>query len=206
MFFGEEGFVYDRDMGELSAFVLAGGQSTRMGTDKALVEFEGITLLARALGLASTVTTDVRILGSGEKFASYGEVVEDEFPNHGPLGGIHAALRASAVDLNLILAVDMPFINQQFLEYLANEARKCSAVVTLPRTAGGWQPLCAIYRKPFAELAESALQQGKNKIDPLFALVELRVLEDAELAKQGFSVEIFQNVNTPEELRHAHLP
>ena len=105
-------------MSEVSAFVLAGGQSTRMGTDKAFLDFEGKPLISRALALAKTMSSDVRILGSPEKFRAYGMVVEDEFPNHGPLGGIYAALRCSNADLNLILAVDMPFVESRFLQYL----------------------------------------------------------------------------------------
>jgi molybdopterin-guanine dinucleotide biosynthesis protein A len=204
MFFVKGRFVYDRAMGDLTAFVLAGGQSSRMGTDKAFIELEGHTLLSRMLALARTVASDVRILGDKKKFGPYGDLVEDEFPNHGPLGGIHAALRVSATDLNLILAVDMPFVEVGFLQYLVHEAtRSDGAVVTLARAAGGWQPLCAVYRKPFADLAEQALRQGKNKIDPLFRQVQLRILEEAELKKHGFSPEIFRNLNTPEELRQA---
>jgi molybdopterin-guanine dinucleotide biosynthesis protein A len=195
--------VYHRGMGEVSAFVLAGGQSTRMGTDKALIELEGRPLLVRALAAARTVTHDVRILGSRQKFANYGQVVEDEFPNHGPLGGIHAALRASSADLNLIVAVDMPFVEERFLQFLIEESRRTSAVVTVPRAAGNWQPLCAVYRKRFADVAEQALRQGKNKIDPLFSLVELCIVNQAELEKQGFVPGMFRNLNTPEELRHA---
>lgn len=196
--------MYDRAMGDLTAFVLAGGQSSRMGTDKAFIELEGHTLLSRMQALARTVASDLRILGDKKKFGPYGDVVEDEFPNHGPLGGIHAALRVSATDLNLILAVDMPFVEVRFLQYLVHEAtRSDGAVVTLARAAGGWQPLCAVYRKPFADLAEQALRQGKNKIDPLFSQVQLRILEEAELKKHGFSPEIFRNLNTPEELRQA---
>jgi molybdopterin-guanine dinucleotide biosynthesis protein A len=191
-------------MPEWTGFVLAGGQSSRMGTDKAFVELEGRTLLTRTLALAQKVATEVRILGSKEKFAAFGNVVEDEFPNHGPLGGIHAALRASATDLNLILAVDMPFLEIRFLQYLLHEAVRAErAVVTVARAAGGWQPLCAAYRKPFAELAEPALRQGKNKIDPLFGQIELRVVEETEIEQQGFSSIMFRNLNTPEELSGA---
>ncbi len=191
-------------MREWTGFVLAGGQSSRMGTDKAFVELEGRTLLTRTLALAQKVAEDVRILGSKEKFASFGSVVEDEFPNHGPLGGIHAALRASATDLNLILAVDMPFLEIRFLQYLLREAvRAEGAVVTVARAGGGWQPLCAAYRKRFAELAEPSLRQGKNKIDPLFRQIELRVVEETEIEQQGFSSIMFRNLNTPEELSGA---
>jgi molybdenum cofactor guanylyltransferase len=191
-------------MGDRAAFVLAGGQSTRMGVDKAFVQLEGRTLLAHALALAKSVTSDVRIVGSPQKFAAFGEVVEDEFPQHGPLAGIHAALRASSSELNLMLAVDMPFVEVPFLDYLFQEAaRHEGAVVTIPRAAGAWQTLCAVYRKPFADLAEQALRQGKNKIDPLFCDIEMRIVEEHELTQQNFSPEMFRNLNTLEELKQA---
>jgi len=191
-------------MGDRAAFVLAGGQSTRMGVDKAFVQLEGCTLLAHALALAKNVTSDVRIVGSPQKFAAFGEVVEDEFPQHGPLAGIHAALRASSSELNLMLAVDMPFVEVLFLEYLFQEAARLESVmVTIPRAAGAWQTLCAVYRKPFANLAEQALRQGKNKIDPLFRDIEMRVVDEHELTQQNFSPEMFRNLNTLEELKQA---
>jgi molybdopterin-guanine dinucleotide biosynthesis protein A len=196
-------FVYDRRMSEVSAFVLAGGQSARMGTDKAFLEFEGQPLISRALALAKTVVSDVRILGSPEKFRAYAMVVEDEFPNHGPLGGIHAALRCSTADLNLILAVDMPFVETRFLKYLLDQANRHSAMVTVPRAGGGWQPLCSVYRRPFADLAQTALEQGHNKIDPLFDRTEICVIEEHDLEREGFSAEMFRNLNTPEDVRHA---
>jgi molybdopterin-guanine dinucleotide biosynthesis protein A len=191
-------------MGDRAAFVLAGGQSTRMGADKAFVQLEGRALLAHALALAKSVTSDVRIVGSAEKFAAFGEVVEDEFPQHGPLAGIHAALRASSSELNLMLAVDMPFVEVPFLDYLFQEAaRHEGAVVTIPRATGAWQTLCAVYRKPFADLAEQALRQGKNKIDPLFREITIRILDGPELTSRQFSPNMFRNLNTPEELEKA---
>jgi molybdenum cofactor guanylyltransferase len=192
-------------MEDVSAFVLAGGHSTRMGTEKALIELGGQTLLARALALVTGVTARVRILGSKARFGGFGEVVEDEFPDHGPLGGIHAALRASASELNLILAVDMPFVETQFLHYLIQEARQQEAAVTVPRAEGNWQPLCAIYRKRFANLAHDALQVGRNKIDPLFRETTVHVLEESELDSHGFSADLFRNLNTPEDVRQAEL-
>ena len=200
-FLGSAG--YDRGVTDLVAYALAGGLSTRMGADKAFLELGGRTLLERALALLSEISPEVRIVGAREKFAAYGHVIEDEFPGRGPLGGIHAALRASRADLNLILAVDMPLVEVRFLEYLVKEARCCSATLTVPRAAGGWQPLCAVYRKEFVEIAEKALREERNKIDRLFSQVELRIVEQDELAKQGFSPEMFHNLNTPQELRSA---
>jgi len=190
-------------MDEVSAFVLAGGQSRRMGMDKAFIELEGQSLLVRALNLVTGITPNVQILGSKAKFAEFGKVVEDQFPNHGPLGGIHAALRASSSDLNLILAVDMPFVPEKFLRYLVRVARQQDAVVTVPKGSRGWQPLCAMYRPPFADLAQNALQKGHNKIDALFPETTLQVLEESELERDGFSSDMFRSLNTPQDLREA---
>ena len=191
-------------VGELSAFVLAGGRSTRMGSDKAFIEFEGRTLLDRMLALTRAVTENVRIVGSARKFGDFAPVVEDVFPDRGPLGGIHAALRSSTADWNLIVAVDMPFLEVRFLEFLLERARAhAAALVTVPRFNDYWQPLCAVYRSSFAEVAEAALGAGKNKIDPLFAQIELCKVFEEEITEAGFSPDLFRNLNTPEDLNAA---
>jgi molybdopterin-guanine dinucleotide biosynthesis protein A len=107
--------------------------------------------------------------------------------------------------LSLVLAVDLPFVESRFLEYLINQARETGAVVTVPRAGGGFQPLCAVYRREFAGIAEHALRAGRNKIDSLFTQVETRVLEEDELARLGFAADIFRNLNTPEDFEQATL-
>ena len=192
----------------VTAFILAGGKSTRMGRDKAFVELGGQTLLARALDVTRAVAEDWRIVGDTIKFAAFGPVVEDIFHDCGPLGGIHAALLSSRTELNLMIAVDLPFVTTRFLEYLIGQGSKTSAVVTVPH-AGGLQPLCAVYRRRFGEVAERALRERRNKIDALFSEVETQVLEEEELSRAGFSPEIFRNLNTPEQWEEAkmkHIP
>jgi len=189
---------------DLTAFILAGGKSTRMGTDKAFVTLNGRTLLAQALELARSVTPEVRIVGDAAKFARFAPVVEDLFPECGPLGGIHAALRSSQTDLNLMFAVDVPFVSAEFLQYLISRARSSvGATVTVVRASGGWQPLCAVYRRDFADAAEEALAAGRYKIDPLFATQRTLVIDEDELKSAGFSPNMFRNLNTPEELDEA---
>ena len=183
-------------MDDLTAFILAGGKSSRMGRDKAFVQIEGVTLLHRALVLARTLTPAVWIVGDPPKFTSINPAIGDVHPGHGPLGGIHAALNASETDLNLILAVDLPFLETKFLEYLVAEARTTHATVTVPESGGRLHPLCAVYRRHFAGFAEKALLAGKNKIDLLFAEVETRVISQPELSRMGFSDRIFHNLNT----------
>ncbi len=195
--------VYHQPVGDIAAFILAGGKSTRMGTDKAFLEMGGRTLLSRALELAGTVAPDVAIVGDGSKFFPLGRVVEDVYPQQGPLGGIHAALASSKSALNLMLAVDMPYVERNFLQYLLSEASRTSAVVTVPRIDPGWQPLCAVYRREFAEVAEDALRRHKNKIDALFSQVETRVVSQDEMARLNFSEAMFRNLNTPEDFEAA---
>jgi molybdenum cofactor guanylyltransferase len=207
-----------------TGFVLAGGKSSRMGADKAFLEFSGQTLLARALAVMGTVCDRVAIVGDPAKFAKYGSskhgsikfgspksgsskyestkyssVVADIFPGCGPLAGIHAALVHSPAELNLMLAVDMPFVSRELLAFLFAAADGSDAIVTVPRSGKGLQPLCAVYRRDFAAVAEQALRAGKYKIDAAFSSVSLRVIEEGELAAAGFSEQSFFNVNTPQD-------
>ncbi len=175
-----------------------------MGTDKALVSLNGQSLLERMLNVGQSVTRNVRIIGDAQKFSQFALTVEDVFRDCGPLGGIHAGLRASSTELNLILAVDLPFVSPALLQYLitrAQDAVGASAIV--PHVAGGWQPLCAVYRRQFADAAETALRSGRYKIDELFDVVKTQRVEEAELAGAGFSPEIFRNLNTREEVEAA---
>ena len=188
---------------DLSAFVLAGGKSTRMGRDKATLPFAGRTLLESALALARSVTEDVFILGSPELYGAYGEVIADIFPGCGPLGGIHAALTHAKSDLNLILAVDTPFLSNRLAAYLVERARESRAVVTAPEIDSYPQPLCAVYRRDFLAIAEQALRAGRYKIVPLFPQGRTLVTPEAELERFAFTAEMFENLNTPEELEQA---
>jgi molybdopterin-guanine dinucleotide biosynthesis protein A len=188
---------------DLSAFVLAGGKSTRMGRDKATLPLAGRTLLETALAAARSVTEVVFILGSPELYGAYGEVIADIFPGCGPLGGIHAGLTRSNTDLNLMLAVDTPFLSNGLLAYLVERARESAAVVTAPEINFYPQPLCAVYRRDFLPIAERALSAGQYKIVPLFPRSKTLAIPEAELARFAFTAEMFENLNTPKDLEHA---
>ncbi|MGZ4838638.1 MAG: molybdenum cofactor guanylyltransferase [Terriglobales bacterium] len=227
----------------VAAFVIAGGQSLRMGRDKALLRLDGQTLVERALGLAGGVSDHVSIVGPREKLHGIAElrsrgimelnIVEDIFPGQGPLAGIHAALRSSEAELNLMIAVDTPFLDARFLRYLVEVAEKDGATVTVPVTEKRrkqppintdqhrshinksdqrssvkisgpesslqYQPLCAVYRREFAEVAERALRASRNNIVPLFREVRTRAIGDEELRQLAFDPRMFDNLNTPEE-------
>ena len=188
----------------ITAFILAGGKSTRMGTDKAFISLEGRSLLVRALDCARSVISDVRIVGDHKRFAAFAPVVEDIFPGCGPLGGIHAALRCSTTDLNFFLAVDIPFISPALIHFLIDRAIASSSLVTVPRAGHGLQPLCAIYRREFAVVAEKALNENRYKIDALFDSASTQIISEHELETAGFPPSMFRNLNTPQDLAAAH--
>jgi molybdopterin-guanine dinucleotide biosynthesis protein A len=191
---------------QCAAFVLAGGKSSRMGRDKASLSFNGQTLLQRALSTLRQVSNNVRILGSQQIYGNQGAmVIEDIIPECGPLSGIHAALTHSSAEFNLIIAVDTPFLSADFLRFLVSRAVESGAVVTTPEIAGYTQPLCAVYSRHFLPVAERSLQAGKFKIVPLFPADRTLTISENELAQFAFTPEMFDNLNTPEDLERARL-
>ena len=189
----------------LSGFVLAGGKSTRMGRDKAALTLDGRTLLETAPTVLRQVAHEVFILGSPQLYGGYGTVIADIFPGCGPLGGIHAALSRTTSPFNLIIAVDTPFLSAEFLAYLAGRAADSSAMVTIPEIRGYLEPACAVYKREFLPIAEQALRRGDNKITPLLPkdVGATLVIPEAELTQFAFTAEMFENLNTPEDLERA---
>src|SRR5215467_14806685 len=121
---------------DVTGFVLAGGKSSRMGTDKALLSLNGVSLLQQTKTILEQVCEKVFILGSRQLYGAYGECYEDVYANCGPLGGIHAALANSPTPYSLITAVDTPFVSAEFFSYMIDRAIKASATVTAPRIGG----------------------------------------------------------------------
>ena len=171
---------------------------------KAFLSVDGRFLIEHAIQQAR-VADDIYIVGPKEKFSAYGRVVLDIFPDAGPLGGIHAALKRTRAELNLILPVDMPFLKRDFLVYMLDVALKNTALVTVPRMKGRLQPLCAVYRKGFVDAAEAALNEGKHKIDVLFVPESTAFIDiDTPAGQQlGFETGMFDNINSPDDYERA---
>lgn len=186
---------------EATAFILAGGKSSRMGEDKAFLRLGDKSLLQIASDLAASVCSAVRVVGDRARFGA--DAIEDVYPGCGPLGGIHAALSQTRTDLNLMLAVDTPFLDAAFLRWMLGRAEQSGAMVTLPQLVSGYQPLCAVYRREFAAVAEESLKAGKYKIDALYPLVETRVINEAELNHLAFDQRMFDNLNTRADFERA---
>ena len=144
----------------LSAVILAGGESRRMGRDKAWLEWDGQPLIARALQTAREAGI-AEVLISGRADTNYRPlncpVLIDEHPGLGPLSGIARGLQAARSPLVLILAVDLPFMSPEFLQKL--QARCAPAIGAVPKLNGSLQPLAAIYPSKCLAYAQAALAQ-----------------------------------------------
>ncbi len=150
-------------------WVLAGGQSRRMGRDKATLELGGISMLRHmvgkfaALGLRSRVA-GLRSTQAGAGVDLMGETIGDAHPGCGPLSGIETALRHSNTPLALVVSVDLPLASTAFLVWLLERAHATGALATIPRLLGEAQPLCAVYRRELLEPVTHALLSGDFKV------------------------------------------
>jgi molybdopterin-guanine dinucleotide biosynthesis protein A len=153
----------------IGGYVLAGGRSSRMGTDKALLQLAGKPLIAHALAKLRRICLDVYILSGNPAHASYAPLVTDLHPNCGPLGGIEAALTHSAHDWNLILPVDIPFLPTAFLDHwiggtLADASRGVRiALFTVDRVP---QPTLLLVHRDAAPYISGAIARGDLKFYP----------------------------------------
>jgi molybdopterin-guanine dinucleotide biosynthesis protein A len=139
-------------------------------------------------------------VGPKAKFNAFGRILEDHYPDAGPLAGIHAALVRSESIFNVITPVDMPLLTPALLEALVEKAEASDVDVVLAKTIDGLQPLCGVYRKTFFNTADAALRQRRYKIDEAVMSGPYELF-DAQAA--GFPAELFLNVNTPEDLKTA---
>jgi molybdenum cofactor guanylyltransferase len=184
----------------VNAFVLAGGQSARMGRDKALLELDGRPLIEIALEKLRALELSPRIVGSRSDLAAFASVIPDIHPHSGPLGGIEAALAASDSEQNLFLPVDLPWLPVDFLRWMMNRVEKTNALATIPRLQGRPQPLCAIYSNALLPHAQAALAAGDAKV---MRAVE-RAFNATSLSFDCFDVESIAAAQSWEQMRPLH--
>lgn len=179
--------------------VLAGGMSSRMGRDKALIEVDGITLLERAVQRLRPHVREVLVIGDPERYGHlHPQVLPDERPGLGPLGGIVTALKRARYVRLLVLACDMPHVNDRSLIAL-KRGLVDGADAAVPVHGDGQEPLCAAYHRHGLEPLERALRAGRLRM--VDALQQLRTVPvPVEPGSDGWPSDLFRNVNTPADL------
>jgi molybdopterin-guanine dinucleotide biosynthesis protein A len=186
---------------EISGFVLAGGRSSRLGRDKALLpwppnafaEGNGQTLLQHSIARLESVCATVSICANRDDFPFAGAVIPDALQGSGPLGGIVAALEHSRTDWNLLLAVDLPLLPVEVLQALVARARlgqesriasdpssTQTVACILPELGGLPQPLCGLYHRALAPGLQAELRAGKFKVMAALQEASARRVADPE--------------------------
>ena len=190
-------------------YVLAGGASSRFGTDKALAEFQGQTMLARTAKLLSTAISNVKIVSPTAKLpdAAY-KTIPDRWPGEGPLGGILTALLDAQSETNtnawcLIVSCDMPFLTAEWLRFLPERAVQSEAEAIVPKSAKGWEPLCACWRVSAAEIVLPSFEAGTRKITEALNALHVEVLDEKDWKRFDSDGRLFWNMNTPADYEEA---
>jgi molybdopterin-guanine dinucleotide biosynthesis protein A len=188
----------------VAGFILAGGESSRMGRDKALLELNGEALIVRVTRLLELVADGCAVIGDSIRLEGLAlRTIADDYPGAGPLGGIATALRASQAEWNLIVACDLPYLTQEWLEFLIGRAVRSGADAVLPMNERGAEPLCAVYRKQAEAEIRAALDRGTRKVTDGLADVRIEFIELGEW--KGFDSDglLFKNMNSPADYEEA---
>jgi len=185
---------------EVSAIVLAGGQSQRLGMDKALLKLDGELLLERILSIMTTLSDDLLVVANEKReFARLAaRVVPDARPGMGVLGGIYTGLKAMHHDRGLVVACDMPLLNLNLLRYMILLSADFDVVI--PSIAGKTEPLHAVYSKACVRPMADSLDRSELRVISFFRQVRVRYVEQNEVDIFDPEHLSFFNINTQDDL------
>ncbi|MBK7030396.1 MAG: molybdenum cofactor guanylyltransferase [Bacteroidales bacterium] len=174
-----------------------------MGQEKGLVELGGKRLIDIAIQNLSKVCDTILISSNSDYFNDTGfQVIKDVEPGIGPMGGLYSALLNSKTTLNLVLSVDLPFVNEGLLKHLLECSKGFQAAVPWSGQEH-YEPLCACYDLSILPLMEASVKSGNYKLPDLFRQIKLNALSiDAKLP--FFHEALFMNINTKADLNAAH--
>lgn len=184
----------------VSAAIMAGGKSRRMGRDKAWIDLgDGRPIVRRVIDVLRAVADEVFLVANDERYRTLGlRVVPDRFPDGGALGGIATGVGAATCDRVLVAACDMPLLSAEVFRLLVERSMGYDAVV--PRIGGELETMHALYTKACLGPIERALAGGKMRVISFFGDVRVLELGEDELRIVDPDLESFVNVNTPDDL------
>jgi molybdopterin-guanine dinucleotide biosynthesis protein A len=192
---------------DISAVILAGGKSLRLGHDKITEKVGNATLLQKVISRIDSLSKDIFIVTAEEKsFKEFADnkklkTVADIFPGRGSLGGIYTGLVKSESFYNLVIAADMPFLNRELLAYMTEVADGFDFVI--PKIGTFFEPLHAIYSKNCVTPIETMIRKNRRVIIELFDFVKVRYVEAEEIDRFDPEHLSFFNINTVEDLELA---
>jgi molybdopterin-guanine dinucleotide biosynthesis protein A len=189
---------------DVTGIVLAGGQSTRLGQDKALLEIQGRTLVERVIDrLRCVVARIVLVTNSPDRFAFLAlPTARDRIPGVGTLGGLHAGLGAIDTEYGLVVGCDMPFLSVALLRHIIS--LRGSHDVVMPCLGKHYEPLHALYARCCLPSFERSILLGERRIMQACAGMFIQYVEEEQITRLDPECLSFFNVNTPEDLERAN--
>jgi len=186
------------EKGAVEVFILAGGESSRMGTDKGLLNFKGTPMILHIIKLLNKLDLKTSIISSNQEYLKFGKpLYTDIIPKKGPLGGLYTALEYSNAPIVLLLACDMPSINRKGIQNLLKIAEP--GKIAIATDGKQISPLFACYPKLLKKEVQKALLGDELKMQDFITrqshvMLDLNALENTE---------VLQNLNTLEQLKAA---
>jgi molybdenum cofactor guanylyltransferase len=188
---------------QVAGFILAGGASSRMGRDKGLLDFGGVPLILRTARLLEPLLAEVTVVGAPDRYAKLGlRAIADNAQSQdglecGPLAGIAAALAATHLRWNLIVACDLPYLSANWLDWLLSRALRSRGDAVIPRTARGIEPLAAMYRRECGAPLAAALARGERKVSNVVQKLRLDFVRPRDWRRIEPNKLILKNMNAP---------
>jgi molybdopterin-guanine dinucleotide biosynthesis protein A len=182
---------------QVTGIILTGGKSTRMGTDKALIEIDRETLLSKAINLCQNFCDEILISSNSKDHDINGiKRIQDEIENCGPMGGIYSSLKHATNEWSFILSVDAINVTSDFVEFLSKHKTNFDAVV--PVHSKMKEPLIAMYNKNCMDYFKKHLDTRNYKMHHLLESINANFVDAQEWVLKN--PEIFHNVNLPTDL------
>jgi len=187
----------------IAVAIMAGGKSERMGVDKAFVSFRGRTMIEHVIRRVEALGDEIFIVTNNpDSYSHLGlAMVGDYYKDSGPLGGIHAALHYAESYHILVVACDMPWLDESLINHMIS--LRDSADIIVPRWGKFPEPLHALYNKNCLEPVERSLESGVFKIVGFYGRVTVRFIDREEIQRFDPEGRSFSNVNTPGDLSDA---
>lgn len=201
-----------------TGIILAGGQSRRMGIDKAFIPFQGRMLIERVIDALKQIGVAIVIVANEPQAYTRFDalVVPDSVPVVGPLAGLHAGLNAMQTEIGVVVAVDMPFLNPDLLRTMIAAAEGWDAVIpalstdvsadTIKRNRAkdiDLHPLHAVYRRICLPALQAAIDRGDRRLNAFLPDIRVRYFGADEVRAHDPELRSLMNVNTPDELAQA---
>ncbi len=187
----------------ISCAILAGGRSSRMGKDKALLEVNGKKLVQRVHEKVKNLFAETIVIANKPDALTFLDipVFPDLIANLGPLGGIYTALKHSSFPQCLVIACDLPFIPEELIRSLCDDAGDYDILsIDFGR---GVEPLCAVYHQDCIKMIENQIESKNYKVSDLFDRVTVKI---KRVPKGQFASSYdFFNINTPEDVKKAEM-